>query len=71
MITYKLIKDRDGNECGVVRSDGWSISFTPANIDYQEYLKWVDGYEKQFNRETLVSEWVKTSEGNTPEPADE
>ena len=52
-------------------SDGVCIPFEPANTDYQEYLKWIDGYEKQFNRETLVTEWVKTSSGNTPEPADE
>jgi len=35
------------------------------NIDYQKYLKWLDGYE-------LVGlEWVKTSDSNEPLPADE
>jgi len=46
-------------------SDNAFIPFDPANIDYQEYLKWLDGYELQ------DKEWVKTSNGNTPLPADE
>lgn len=41
MITYKLVKNRDGVEVGVNRSDGWSIPFDPANTDYQAYLKWL------------------------------
>jgi hypothetical protein len=41
------------------------IPFDPANSDYQVYLKWLDGYERQ------GMEWVKTSDGNTPLPADE
>ncbi len=42
MITYKLVKDLDGNICAVNRNDGWSIPFAPANTDYQAYLKWVE-----------------------------
>ena len=36
MITYKL------QENSVLRSDGWSIPFDPANTDYQAYLKWLE-----------------------------
>jgi hypothetical protein len=46
-------------------SDNAFIPFDPANTDYQAYLKWLDGYEM------TPQGWVKTSEGNTPEPADE
>lgn len=35
MITYKL------QENSVLRSDGWSIPFDPANADYQAYLAWL------------------------------
>lgn len=42
MITYKLVKDIEGNICAVNRSDGWSIPFDPANTDYQQYLAWLD-----------------------------
>jgi hypothetical protein len=35
MITYKL------QENSVLRSDGWSIPFDPANTDYQKYLQWL------------------------------
>jgi hypothetical protein len=42
---YKLVKiyemDGSSKEGSVLRSDGWSIPFDPANTDYQEYLKWV------------------------------
>ena len=46
-------------------SDGAYIPFDPANTDYQAYLAWLDGYEM------VNGELVKTSEGNTPLPADE
>lgn len=46
-------------------SDSTFIPFDTANKDYQAYLKWLDGYELQ------GMEWVKTSDGNTPLPADE
>ena len=48
-----------------------SIPFVSNNTDYQEYLKWIDGYEKEWNPETKLFDWVKTSEGNEPLPADE
>jgi hypothetical protein len=49
----------------VVRQDGTQIPFDPDNTDYQAYLKWIDGYEM------VNGELIKTSEGNTPLPADE
>jgi hypothetical protein len=52
-------------------SDNAFIPFDPSNSDYQAYLKWLDGYELQFNLETMSGQWVKTSEGNEPLPADE
>jgi hypothetical protein len=41
MITYKLQTNRVGEPNSVLRSDGWSIPFDPANTDYQEYLVWL------------------------------
>lgn len=41
MITYKLVKNHEGEISSVFRSDGWSIPFDPDNIDYQAYLKWL------------------------------
>ena len=46
-------------------SDNAWIPFDETNVDYKLYLKWLDGYELQGR------EWVKTSNGNTPLPADE
>ena len=40
MVTYKLAVNSYGEVCCVVRSDGWSIPFDPANTDYQEFLRW-------------------------------
>ena len=64
---YKLQKDSFGNDIQMVKclSNNNFIPFDPANTDYQEYLKWLDGYELQ------GMEWVKTSDGNTPLPADD
>lgn len=43
MIAYKLLKDKRTDEVNsVLRSDGWSIPFDPANTDYQAYLAWLD-----------------------------
>ena len=39
MITYSLIKLNYGEI--LLRSDGVSIPFDPANTDYQQYLAWV------------------------------
>ena len=42
MFKYKLQKLPNGQlSDSVIRSDGWTIPFDPANTDYQEYLKWV------------------------------
>jgi hypothetical protein len=41
MITYKLVTNPYGAAQSVVRSDGWSIPFDPANTDYQTYLEWL------------------------------
>jgi hypothetical protein len=40
------------------------IPTDPNNGHYQKYLKWLDGYE------IVGREWVKTSDGNQPLPAD-
>ena len=69
---YKLTQTESPFAQMVIRiADNAFIPFDPANTDYQEYLKWLDGYEKIFNDETHEEEWVKTSDGNTPLPADE
>ena len=52
--------------CVIRLSDGSCIPFDPNNSDYVFYLKWLDGYEF-----TPRTGWVKTSESNTPLPADE
>jgi hypothetical protein len=43
-ITYKEIIDFSTNKPSktqILRSDGWTVPFDPANTDYQAYLKWV------------------------------
>ena len=64
---YKLLPNTPLGESPCVKRflDGACIPFDPANTDYQLYLKWLDGYEK------IGGEWVKTSDGNTPLPADQ
>ena len=39
MFTYKIIGQKP-YEC-LVRSDGWSIPFDPANSDAIEFCKWL------------------------------
>lgn len=69
---YKKIKQHDFKgdaydlENSIMRiSDGAQIPFDENNIDYQDYLKWLDGYE------ITPEGWVKTSDGNQPLPSDE
>ena len=64
---YKLQKIPSYSEptCIVRLSDNLHIPFDPDNTSYQAYLKWVDGYEM------VNGVWEKTSNGNTPEPAEE
>jgi hypothetical protein len=66
---YKLVKFQNKIE-SVLRSDGACIPFDPNNTDYQAYLKWLDGCELQ-KTGPVQYEWVKTSNGNTPLPADD
>ena len=63
---YQLIKDIKTGDNSCIRriADQACIPFNPANTDYQLYLKWLDGYEE------IGGEWVKTSDANTPLPAD-
>jgi hypothetical protein len=73
MITYKKVKNLDGTEFdgGFIRlPDHGYIPAVADNRDYQAYLKWLDGYELVHNTETMRDEWVKTSDGNEPLPAD-
>jgi len=67
---YKLTKF-DRFESVIRLVDNAGIPCDSSNIDYQVYLKWLDGYEQQYNQELQKVEWVKTSNGNTPLPADE
>lgn len=62
---YKLVKNERYDSLCVLKIDSNTyIPFVAANTDYQDYLKWLEGYEK------INGEWVKTSEGNTPQEAD-
>lgn len=38
---YKILNNKKGDFCGVLRSDGTSIPNNENNRDYQEYLKWL------------------------------
>ena len=65
---YKLMPNNilTGNPTEVVYRihDKTWIPFGLDNPEYQAYLKWVDGYEM------VNGVWKKTSNGNTPEPAE-
>jgi hypothetical protein len=68
---YKRIINPFGEENNIQRlSDMTFIPFDTKNSDYQTYLKWLDGYEYQITG-PMKMDWVKTSNGNTPLPADE
>jgi hypothetical protein len=69
---YKLVKSSLSDQTVVVLrlSDNAFIPFDEKNADYQEYLKWLDGYEFQITG-PMKMEWVKVAESNTPLPADE
>lgn len=66
---YKLVLDpiggREGKIGCILRlTDMANIPLSEDNMDYQRYLKWLDGYE--FNGMF----YEKVSDGNQPEPAD-
>ena len=69
---YKLSKNPITNEVtAILQLNPWLlISMDENNPEYQKYLKWLDGYELQMTGPAKY-EWVKTSAGNTPLPADE
>lgn len=70
---YKEARNTYDNKLiGIINlSDGMFIPLDPVNSHYQEYLKWLDGYEYMMTA-PMQMEWVKTSpNGNTPLPADE
>jgi hypothetical protein len=71
---YKTYTTSLGQEYIKIENNDGSVTCIPPdhnNTDYQAYLKWLDGYEQQFNSETHEMVWVKTSDGNTPLPVDE
>ena len=67
---YKLVKDKPDQVMFINGAIHGIIPFDTNNSDYQTYLKWLDGYEYQITG-SMKMEWVKTSDGNTPLPADE
>lgn len=67
-ITYKL--NLSGSFAQYILDDISTTEWHNTETN-EQYLKWLDGYEQQFNVEEQKMEWVKTSDGNTPEPADE
>ncbi len=47
MITYKLQETIQGEILSVLRSDGWSIPFAPANTDYENFKYQINHDEAQ------------------------
>jgi hypothetical protein len=64
------LKDEIDNNKIKRLSDSAMIPADERNADYVAYLKWLGGYELQMTGPARY-EWVKTSDGNTPLPADE
>lgn len=62
---YKLISSNSEINVVLRLSDSAYIPMDINNVDYQRYLKWLDGYEY------INGFYEKTSDGNAPEPADE
>jgi hypothetical protein len=67
---YKLVKNKPDQVMFIDGSVHGIIPFDLKNTDYQKYLKWIDGCELQMTGPAKY-EWIKTSDGNTPLPADE
>jgi|LakMenEpi03Aug12_release.lakeMendotaPanAssembly.Ray.scaffolds.fasta_scaffold1033551_1 hypothetical protein len=64
---YKQLKNELGNILPMVLKTDTNtyVPFDESNGDYVTYLKWLDGYTRVSGQG-----WVKTSDSNTPEPAD-
>lgn len=62
---YKLTSLTNDTNVVLRLSDNAYIPMDANNLDYQHYLKWLDGYEY------VNGFYEKTSDSNTPEPADE
>ena len=41
-LTYQLLSANPYGLDSVLRSDGWSVPFDPANTDYAAYLAWLE-----------------------------
>lgn len=54
MITYKLVKDFEGNVCAINCSNGWSIPLAPDNTDYQAFLKYKEEGGKVYSPDEEV-----------------
>ena len=62
MITYKLQNLPNGNlsDC-VLRSDGWTIPFDPANTDAKQFAKWLSEGgvpEAAVEGDVVTAEWI-------------
>ena len=62
MKTYKIVNSHEtGMPCSVLRSDGWSIPFDPANTDAQQFAKWLQEGNKPNPAEeggVATDEWI-------------
>ena len=61
MTTYKLYKSLDGEIRNVLRDGKDSIPFDPANVDAQQFAKWLkDGGipEAATENEVVTPEWI-------------